>query len=63
MKLAPEAALAYVTIARAAAIASVSKRTIYNWLATGKLSTRRTVTGHVRIDPTSLFRTDEKAHP
>ena len=33
----------------------VSRRTIYNWLAAGKLQHRRTVSGKIRIYADSLW--------
>lgn len=45
-----------VSIQEACQIAGVSRRTIYNWMKTGKLETVRTVGGSVRIAPESLFR-------
>ena len=44
-----------VTIARAAAIASVSTRTIYHWIRLGRLEVVRTVGGSPRVDADSLF--------
>lgn len=44
-----------VTIKEAAAIARVSRRTIYTWLAAGKLAYVRTAGGAVRIDANTLF--------
>lgn len=53
-----------VNIMQACAIAGVSRRTIYNWLASGRLSYVRTAGGSVRIDATTLFQrehlTDEQ---
>jgi len=54
----------WVTVAEAMAIARVSRRTIYNWLATGRLITRRTVggkKGSLRIYAASLFLPDAPA--
>jgi len=51
----------WVSINEAAAIAGVSKRALYNWLADGKLITRRTVggkKGSLRIYAASLFLPD-----
>ena len=45
-----------VTIETAAALAGVSRRTIYNWLRAGRLEYVRTAGGRVRIEPDSLFR-------
>ncbi len=41
---------------KAAAIVGVSRRTIYNWLASGKLEYVRTAGGSVRIFADSLWR-------
>ena len=46
----------YVNVAQAQALVGVSRRTIYNWIREGKLTTIRTAGGAVRIDPASLFR-------
>lgn len=45
-----------VSITKACELAGVSRRTIYNWLKTGKLDHCRTAGGSIRIFPTSLFR-------
>jgi excisionase family DNA binding protein len=45
----------WVTVNEAATIASVSRRTIYVWLKANKLRVTYTVSGKVRIDPSSLF--------
>ena len=44
-----------LTITEAATHARVSRRTIYNWLKTGKLETERTVSGCQRIYLDSLW--------
>lgn len=44
-----------VTIIRAAKLAGVSRRTIYNWLAKGKLEYCHTAGGNVRIFLDTLF--------
>ena len=41
---------------KAAQLVGVSRRTIYNWLATGKLEYVRTAGGSVRIFVDSLWR-------
>ncbi len=41
---------------KAAQVVGVSRRTIYNWLATGKLEYVRTAGGSVRIFVDSLWR-------
>jgi excisionase family DNA binding protein len=45
-----------ITIAEAARLTGVCRRTIYNWLHTNKLIYVRTAGGGVRIDPASLWR-------
>lgn len=45
-----------VSIIQASDLVGVSRRTIYNWLALGKLEYVRTAGGAVRIYPESLFR-------
>lgn len=45
-----------VSIKEATAIAGVSRRTIYNWIALGRLTYVRTAGGTIRIAPDSLFR-------
>ena len=45
-----------VSIIRAAQLVGVSRRTIYNWLASGKLEYVRTAGGSVRIFVDSLWR-------
>lgn len=48
-----------VTINEACDLAGVSRRTLYNWIAAGKLQYVRTAGGSIRTDPTSLFRDGE----
>jgi excisionase family DNA binding protein len=48
----------WLTITEAAQRARVTRRTIYTWLSSGKLTTRRTAGGFTRIDPASLFTTE-----
>jgi excisionase family DNA binding protein len=45
-----------VSIMRACELCGVSRRTIYNWLAAGKVSFVRTAGGSVRIFSDTLFR-------
>jgi excisionase family DNA binding protein len=45
-----------VSIMKAAEIASVSRRTIYNWLTAGRLEFVRTAGGSIRIYADTLFR-------
>lgn len=48
-----------VSIIHAAEILGVSRRTIYNWLALGKIEYVRTAGGQVRIFVDSLLRTPD----
>jgi excisionase family DNA binding protein len=45
-----------VSIMKACALAGVSRRTIYNWLYSGRIDYVRTAGGSVRIFTDSLFR-------
>ncbi len=49
-----------VSIMKAADLVGVSRRTIYNWLASGKLDYVRTAGGAVRIFVDSLWREPER---
>lgn len=51
----PLAARPLLSVAEAALLAGVCRRTIYNWLTAGKLHYLRTISGRVRIYPDSLF--------
>lgn len=44
-----------VNTVKAAEIASVTKRTIYNWMVAGRIEYLRTPTGHVRIFADTLL--------
>lgn len=44
-----------VSIAEACALAGVSRRTIYHWIALGKVDYVRTAGGSVRIVQSTLF--------
>jgi excisionase family DNA binding protein len=57
-------AVRMLAIKDAAALAGVTRRTIYNWIRAGKLQHRRTAGGRIRIDADSLFRSPlmERAH-
>ena len=44
-----------VTIRQACALVHVSRRTIYNWIAAGKIDYKRTAGGHIRILTESLW--------
>ena len=46
---------AWLTVHQAALLVGVSRRSIYNWIAAGKLETRRTAGGTQRILSTSLW--------
>lgn len=48
-----------VTIAQACAEVGVSRRTIYNWMASGKVQYLRTAGGSVRIFCDTLWRRPE----
>lgn len=48
----------WVSVQGAMAIAGVSRRTIYSWLARGTMRTGRTPSGLLRIDAASLIRED-----
>lgn len=45
-----------VSIPRACAVVGVSRRTIYNWIASGKVQYVRTAGGSVRIFEDTLWR-------
>ena len=48
-----------VSIARAGELVGVSRRTIYNWIAGGKVQYVRTAGGSVRIFADTLWRAPE----
>ncbi len=50
-----------VSIPRACELVSVSRRTIYNWMASGKVHYVRTAGGSVRIFADTLWRGPEPA--
>ena len=50
-----------VSIPRACELVGVSRRTIYNWMASGKVEYLRTAGGAVRIFSDSLWRVPERA--
>ncbi len=50
-----------ISIRRACALADVSRRTIYNWIARGKVEYVRTAGGSIRIFVDTLWRTPEDA--
>jgi excisionase family DNA binding protein len=52
-----------VSIARAGELVGVSRRTIYNWIAGGKIQYVRTAGGAVRIFVDSLWREPNSADP
>jgi excisionase family DNA binding protein len=52
-----------VSIMKACEIVGVSRRTIYNWLASGKLEYVRTAGGSVRIYVDTLWREPEPPRP
>lgn len=47
-----------VCIEKACQLAGVCRRTIYNWIAAGKVEYRRTAGGAIRIYEDSLWRDD-----
>jgi excisionase family DNA binding protein len=51
-----------VSIPRACELVGVSRRTIYNWLAGGKIQYVRTAGGSVRIFEDTLWREPEAAN-
>jgi excisionase family DNA binding protein len=50
-----------VSISRACELVGVSRRTIYNWIADGKIQYVRTAGGSVRIFADTLWRKPEDA--
>jgi excisionase family DNA binding protein len=50
-----------ISIAQACASVGVSRRTIYNWIAAGKVEYVRTAGGAVRIFEDSLWRSPQPA--
>jgi len=50
-----------VSIPRACELVGVSRRTIYNWIASGKIQYVRTAGGSVRIFADTLWREPESA--
>jgi len=52
-----------VNINQAAAIAGVSRRTIYNWIEAGKIEYVRTPGGSIRIFVDTLLRRDPVGQP
>ena len=51
-----------VSIPRACELVGVSRRTIYNWIAGGKVQYVRTAGGSVRIFEDTLWRDGEAGH-
>jgi excisionase family DNA binding protein len=51
-----------VSIPRACELVGVSRRTIYNWIAGGKIEYVRTAGGSVRIFADTLWREPEQAN-
>lgn len=49
-----------VSIARAGELVGVSRRTIYNWIAGGKVQYVRTAGGAIRIFADTLWRSPEQ---
>jgi excisionase family DNA binding protein len=52
----PAAPRPTVSIPRACELVSVCRRTIYNWIAAGKVEYKRTAGGAIRIYTDSLWR-------
>ena len=52
-----------VSIPRACELVGVSRRTIYNWIASGKIQYVRTAGGSVRIFVDTLWRDPDAAAP
>jgi len=52
-----------ISIMKACELVGVSRRTIYNWIASGKVEYVRTAGGSVRIFVDTLWREPEAAHP
>jgi excisionase family DNA binding protein len=50
-----------ISIMKACAVVGVSRRTIYNWMAGGKVEYVRTAGGSVRIFADSLWRSPQPA--
>ena len=50
-----------VSIARAGELVGVSRRTIYNWIASGKVQYVRTAGGAIRIFADTLWRTPDQS--
>ena len=50
-----------VSIARAGELVGVSRRTIYNWIAGGKIQYVRTAGGSIRIFVDTLWREPDQA--
>lgn len=48
--------MVWLTVDGARAVVGVSRRTIYNWLRDGRLTTKRTAGGSLRILERSLWR-------
>ena len=52
-----------ISIMKACEVVGVSRRTIYNWLASGKVEYVRTAGGSVRIFADTLWRKPDEASP
>lgn len=52
-----------ISIMKACELVGVSRRTIYNWIAAGKVEYVRTAGGSVRIFVDSLWRDPQSAEP
>lgn len=49
----------FLSIPEACAYTRVTRRTIYNWMAQGKLTVYRSAGGAVRLDPAELVRRED----
>lgn len=50
-----------VSIMKACELASVSRRTVYNWIAAGKVEYVRTAGGSIRLYVDTLFRNRDRS--
>ena len=50
----------WLTLHEASLAAKVTRRTLYHWIAQGKIRCARTAGGSIRVDPSSLFTSAER---
>jgi excisionase family DNA binding protein len=50
----------WLTMTEAAALVRVERRTLYNWIARGKLTVRRTANGNPRVREADLWAAEER---